>query len=204
MSNSEKTYDQLCQLIPGGVNSPFRAFHLVGGKAKILSRGKGSRIWDLDNNEYIDFCCGWGPLTLGHAHPAIVQAVTEAVAEGAIFGAPTLWELKMAEIVTELIPSMEMIRFVNSGAEAVMSALRVARSVTGRPKIVKLEGCYHGHVAPLDAVGHEAEEAGGAVALGTTTRVTQDTLLGEFNNLSSVEQLFREHPKEIALSLIHI
>lgn len=202
MSNSEKTYDQLCQLIPGGVNSPFRAFHLVGGKAKILSRGKGSRIWDLDNNEYIDFCCGWGPLTLGHAHPAIVQAVTEAVAEGAIFGAPTLWELKMAEIVTELIPSMEMIRFVNSGAEAVMSALRVARSVTGRPKIVKLEGCYHGHVAPLDAVGHEAEEAGGAVALGTTTRVTQDTLLGEFNNLSSVEQLFREHPKEIACVIL--
>lgn len=202
MSKSDEIYDQLTQLIPGGVNSPFRAFHLVGGKARILARGQGSRVWDLDGREYIDLCCGWGPLTLGHAHPAVVRAVQEAVAEGAIFGAPTVWELEMARQITELIPSMEMVRFVNSGAEAVMSSLRVARSVTARPKIVKFEGCYHGHVAPLDAVGLEAEEHGGAVALGTTPSVTKDTLLARFNDLSSVELLFRQNPQQIACVIL--
>lgn len=202
MSLSDSVYDGLCKVIPGGVNSPFRAFHLVGGKARVMKRGLGSRIWDLDDKEYIDLCCAWGPLTLGHAHPAIVQAVSEAVAEGAIFGAPNKWELEMAERLIELVPSMEMVRFVNSGAEAVMSSLRVARSVTGRPKIVKFEGCYHGHVAPLDAVGKEAEESGGAVALGTTRSVTQDTLLAEFNNISSVEALFQQYPDQIACLIL--
>ncbi len=202
MSLSDSVFDGLCKVIPGGVNSPFRAFHLVGGKARVMKRGLGSRIWDLDDKEYIDLCCAWGPLTLGHAHPAIVQAVTEAVSEGAIFGAPNKWELEMAERLIELVPSMEMVRFVNSGAEAVMSSLRVARSVTGRPKIVKFEGCYHGHVAPLDAVGKEADESGGPVPLGTTPAVTQDTLLAEFNNIASVEALFQKFPQQIACIIL--
>lgn len=202
LSRSDTVFQELCQVIPGGVNSPFRAFGLVGGKARVLKRGSGSRIWDLDDKEYIDLCCGWGPLTLGHAHPAIVKAVSEAVAEGAIFGAPTVWELEMAKAVQEFIPSMEMLRFVNSGAEAVMSSLRVARSVTQRPKIVKFEGCYHGHVAPLDAVGHEADEAGGAIALGTTSAVVQDTLLARFNDLDSVRALFQAHPSQIACVIL--
>lgn len=200
--NSDSVYEDLCRLIPGGVNSPFRAFHLVGGKARVLKRGQGSRVWDLDDKEYIDLCCGWGPLTLGHAHPAIVEAVCEAAADGVIFGAPTVWERDLALEVTQLIPSMEMVRFVNSGAEAVMSALRVARSVTRRPKIVKFEGCYHGHVAPLDAVGHEAAEQGGPVPLGTTVAVTKDTLLAEFNSLESVTRLFREHNDQIACVIL--
>ncbi len=202
MSQSDAVFDELCQVIPGGVNSPFRAFHLVGGKARVLSKGRGSRVWDLDGREYIDLCCGWGPLTLGHAHPAIVEAVTQAVQDGTIFGAPTLWELQLAQAVTGLIPSMEMIRFVNSGAEAVMSALRVARSVTQRAKIVKFEGCYHGHVAPLDAVGNEADELGGPVPLGTTRSVVADTLIAEFNNIESVRTLFREHSNEIACVIL--
>ena len=201
-SLSEQTYDQLCELIPGGVNSPFRSFHLVGGKARVLKRGQGSRVWDMDDREYIDLCCGWGPLTLGHAHPAVVKAVQEAAEEGVLFGAPTPWELELARMVTRAIPSMEMVRFVNSGAEAVMSTLRVARSVTGRAKIVKFEGCYHGHVAPLDAVGHEAQQHGGAVALGATPAAVADTLLAEFNNLESVDRLFTQFPEQIACVIL--
>lgn len=159
-------------------------------------------MWDVDDREYIDLCCAWGPLTLGHAHPSIVRAVTQAAADGAIFGAPTPWELELAKQVTELIPSMEMVRFVNSGAEAVMSCLRVARSVTRRPKIVKFEGCYHGHVAPLDAVGKEAEESGGAQALGTTAGVVQDTLLAVFNDVESVRRHFLDYPGQIACVIL--
>lgn len=202
MSKSDAIYDQLCHRIPGGVSSPFRAFQLVGGKAKVLVRGRGSRIWDADGQEYIDLCCAWGPLTLGHSHPAITAAVTEALEDGVLFGAPTPWELELAESLQNFLPSMEMLRFVNSGAEAVMSALRVARSATGRAKIVKFEGCYHGHVAPLDAVGHEAEAAGGAIPLGTTQAVVQDTLLARFGDIASVENLFKAHPDSIACVIL--
>lgn len=202
MSQSEQILQALEQVIPGGVNSPFRSFDLVGGKARVLKRGAGCRVWDVDEREYIDLCCGWGPLTLGHAHPAIVQAVSAAISEGAIFGAPTEWELEMARAVTRLVPSMEMVRFVNSGAEAVMSSLRVARSVTRRSKIVKFEGCYHGHVAPLDAVGREAEEKGGALPLGTTSAVVGDTLLATFNDLASVKSLFANQGSEIACVIL--
>lgn len=199
---SDETYQELCRYIPGGVNSPFRAFQLVGGNPRVIKRGKGCRIWDVEDREYIDLCCAWGPLTLGHAHPSVVRAVTEAVSDGAVFGAPTPWELEMAKRVTALIPSMEMVRFVNSGAEAVMSSLRVARSVTRRPKVIKFEGCYHGHVAPLDAVGKEADEAGGAQALGTTEGATRDTLPAVFNDLDSVRRLFRNHPAQIACVIL--
>lgn len=202
MSTSEVIYDRLCDIIPGGVNSPFRAFHLVGGKPKILTRGQGCRVWDADGREYIDFCCGWGPLVLGHSHPAIVAAVSEALQDGAMFGAPTPWELELAEALQRFLPSLEMMRFVNSGAEAVMSALRVARAATGRPKIIKFEGCYHGHVAPLDAAGLEAEEAGGPIPLGTTAAVVADTLLARFGDISSVEALFAAHPEQIACVIL--
>lgn len=202
MINSDALYDDLCQVIPGGVNSPFRAFNLVGGKARVLVRGQGARIWDADGREYLDFCCGWGPLVLGHSHRAVTLAVREALEDGALFGASTPWELELAHRVREAMPSMEMLRFVNSGAEAVMSALRVARSSTGRSKIVKFEGCYHGHVAPLDAVGLEAQEAGGPIALGTTPAVVADTLLARFGDIASVEQLFAEHREEIACVIL--
>lgn len=202
MPTSDQIYDTLCELIPGGVNSPFRAYHLVGGKARVMVRGRGSRVWDADGREYIDFCCGWGPLVLGHSHPAIVAAVTEALQDGALFGAPTPWEGHLARALQEFLPSLEMMRFVNSGAEAVMSALRVARAATRRPKIIKFEGCYHGHVAPLDAAGREAEEAGGPVALGTTAAVVADTLLATYGDLPSVEALFDQHPDSIACVIL--
>lgn len=202
MLSSNELYDSLCAIIPGGVNSPFRAFHLVGGKARVLVRGEGSRIWDADGKEYIDFCCGWGPLVLGHCHPSVVRAVTKALADGAIFGASTPWELELAQRVQGFLPSMEMMRFVNSGAEAVMSALRVARAFTKRPKIIKFEGCYHGHVAPLDAAGIEAEEAGGPVALGTTLATVADTLLARYGDFASLEKLFAENSGEIACLIL--
>lgn len=202
MPSSDEIFDALCRLIPGGVNSPFRAFHLVGGKARVMVRGRGCRVWDADGREYIDFCCGWGPLVLGHGHPAITQAVTEALQDGALLGAPTSWELELARKLQEFLPSLEMMRFVNSGAEAVMSALRVARAATRRPKIIKFEGCYHGHVAALDAAGREAEEAGGAIALGTTPSVVADTLLATFGDLSSVQRLFESFPKQIACVIL--
>lgn len=202
MLSSDQIYDQLGQLIPGGVNSPFRAFHLVGGKARVLVRGEGPRVWDADGREYLDLCCGWGPLVLGHSHPAVVEAVKEALVDGALFGAPTPWELELARALQGFLPNLEMMRFVNSGAEAVMSALRVARAATGRPKIVKFEGCYHGHVAPLDAAGQEAEEAGGPIPLGTTPAVVADTLLATFGELESVAELFRQHPGQIACVIL--
>ena len=197
-TNSEQIALQLRQRIPGGVNSPFRAFDLVGGLPRVLCKGRGSRVWDVDGREYIDLCGAWGPLVLGYCHPDVVAAVKEAAELGVIFGAPNPWELELAELLQECMPTLEKVRFVNSGAEAVMSAVRVARSATRRPKIIKFEGCYHGHVGCLDAVGHEADEAGGSLALGVNPRATDDTLLARFNDASSVAALFSEHPGEIA------
>lgn len=202
MSRSEQIYEDLCRIIPGGVNSPFRAFHLVGGQARVLVRGKGSRVWDADGREYFDLCCGWGPLVLGHGHPAISQAIAEASADGVLFGAPTPWELELAQRLQDFLPSLEMMRFVNSGAEAVMSALRVARAVTGRAKILKFEGCYHGHVAPLDAAGEEATQAGGPLALGATPAAVADTLLATFGDLESVEKQLQAHPGQVACVIL--
>lgn len=202
MSDSETIYKSLCRIVPGGVSSPFRSFAQVGGLARVLVKGKGSRVWDVDGKEYIDLCCGWGPLTLGHAHPAVVKAVCEAANDGVIFGAPTPWELELAEMLREALPSLEMLRFVNSGAEAVASALRVARSATGRTKVIKFEGGYHGHVPPLDAVGFEAERQGGSMPLGVPGAVIADTLLATYNDLESVERLFRAHLDNVACVVI--
>ncbi len=202
MNISKTLYQELCEVIPGGVSSPFRSFDLVGGTARVLVKGRGSRIWDADGREYIDLCCGWGPLTLGHCHPAITEAVRDALEDGVLFGAPTPWELELAQGLKDALPSLEMLRFVNSGAEAVQSCLRVARSATGRTKIVKFEGGYHGHVPPLDAAGEEAQRMGGPLALGATPGAVSDTLIAEFNNLESVMELFRVHSEDIAAVIL--
>jgi len=200
--NNEHTYQQLCRRIPGGVNSPFRAFQAVGGTPPILCRGEGSRVWDIEGKEYVDFCCAWGPLMLGHSHPTLKAALHQAIEEGCVFGASTPWELDFAEAISQAYPSMQMLRLVNSGAEAVASALRVARGVTRRPRILKFEGCYHGHVECLDSVGIEAEELGGALALGASPASAQETLIAEFNNLESVSDLLQSCGSEIAAIIV--
>ncbi|MGI5843179.1 MAG: aspartate aminotransferase family protein [Candidatus Xenobium sp.] len=200
--DSVSLFRALTELIPGGVNSPFRAFGQVGGDPPLLVRGQGSRVWDLEGREYLDLVCGWGPLLMGHCHPRIVQAVQQAAAEGTLFGSSTTWELDLARLVTEAFPSIEMVRFVNSGAEAVQSALRVARSAMGRPRILKFEGCYHGHVECLDAAGLEAEQAGGPLALGASPGAAAETLVARFNDLESVAHLLASHPGEVAAVLV--
>lgn len=200
---SAQIYKELSEIIPGGVNSPFRAFYQVGGEfPPIITHGKGSYVYDLDGNEYLDLVCGWGPLLMGHSHPHIVEAVQEAAKYGTLFGASTTWELQLAKMVREAVPSMEMLRFVNSGAEAVMSALRVARSSKNRPRILKFEGCYHGHVECIDATGIEAEESGGPLALGASPGTAAETVIAQFNNLESVEKKLIEYRGEIAAVLL--
>ena len=201
-TKSQRVFTELCKIIPGGVNSPFRGFNQVGGTPPIIVGGKGSQVYDLDGNAYLDLCCGWGPLLFGHAHPHIVEAVQKAAVKGTLFGASTEGELKLAEMVREAYPSMEMLRFVNSGAEAVASALRVARSVTRRPRIMKFEGCYHGHVEALDAAGQEAQEAGGPLALGASPGAAAETVIANFNDLQSVRELFQRYPQEIAAAIL--
>ena len=149
MSESKRLLDAAGRIIPGGVNSPVRAFRAVGGAPPFISRGEGARLWDVDGRAYIDFVGSWGPLILGHAAPAVVEAVTEAARRGTSYGAPTALEVDMAEAVTAAYPSMEMVRLVSSGTEAAMSAIRVARGATGRDLLVKFDGCYHGHADSL-------------------------------------------------------
>lgn len=185
---SDKTYQALCEVFPRGVNSPFRAFDLVGGRPPVLVKGAGSRVWDQDGREYLDLCCAWGPLVLGHAHPAVVEAACAAVRDGALFGAPTPWELELGELLRDLLPSMEMMRLVNSGAEAVMSALRVARAATGRPRVLKFQGCYHGHVECLDALDARVPPLG----TGASPGAASETVLAVFNDLESVERALDE------------
>jgi glutamate-1-semialdehyde 2,1-aminomutase len=142
---SDKLWQEATRLLPGGVNSPVRAFHAVGGTPFFTQRAKGSRLWDVDGNEYIDYVCSWGPAILGHAHPKVVRAVQEAARDGTSFGTPNPREIRLGQLVCEAFPSIQKVRFVNSGTEATMSAIRLARGFTKRDKIVKFEGCYHGH-----------------------------------------------------------
>ena len=200
---SEELYREACRYLPAGVNSPVRAFKAVGGTPFFVARGQGARFWDVDGKEYIDYVASWGPLILGHAHPEVVEFVSQVAARGTSFGAPTELEVELARRVVEAVPSMEMVRFVNSGTEATMSALRLARGYTGRDKIVKFEGCYHGHVDYLLA------KAGSGVLTfslpgtpGVPRDFTRHTLLATYNDLDSVRRVFEEVGEEIAAIIV--
>lgn len=200
---SAELYATAKRRIPGGVNSPARSWGAVGGEPLFLARGAGSRVWDADGNEYIDYVCSWGPLILGHAHPQVIAAISAAAADGTSFGAPTERENIIAQMVADAYDSIDMARFVSSGTEATMSALRLARAYTGRPKIVKFEGGYHGHSdALLVAAGSGALAHGIPDSAGVTESFAQDTLLSKFNDLPSVEAHFRAFPHDIACVIV--
>jgi glutamate-1-semialdehyde 2,1-aminomutase len=200
---SEALFTHACDLMPGGVNSPVRAFKAVGGTPRFIARGEGAYLFDVDGNRYIDYVLSWGPLILGHADPRVVAAIQEAAARGASFGAPTEAEVRLAELVVAAVPSIEMLRFVNSGTEATMSALRLARAYTQRPKIVKFAGGYHGHADMLlVAAGSGALTLGVPDSPGVPAGATAETLVAPYNDLSAVEQLFAQYPAEVAAVIV--
>ncbi len=203
LSRSRKLFSQAQALIPGGVNSPVRSFRAVGGQPPFIQKGKGSRLWDVDGNQYIDYVGSWGPLILGHAAPEIVAAVQQAAALGTSFGAPTEGEGELARLIHEAVPSMEMVRFVNSGTEATMSALRLARAYTGRSKVVKFAGCYHGHAdGLLVQAGSGSLTHGMPSSAGVPAAYAQETLVAQYNDVPSVERLFDEYAGQIACVIV--
>jgi len=202
-TKSEAAFERAQKVIPGGVNSPVRAFRGVGGTPPFIARGQGSHIFDIDGNEYIDYVGSWGPLLLGHRHPAIVEAVREALETGTSFGAPTEREIDLAEAIREAVPSMEMVRLVNSGTEATMSAIRVARGFTGRDLTVKFEGCYHGHVdSLLVKAGSGLATLGIADTQGVPKGFTDTTVALPYNSVDAVEAAFRAHGDRIASVIV--
>lgn len=191
------------RVIPGGVNSPVRAFGGVGGIPRFIARAEQAYLWDADDQRYIDYVLSWGPLILGHAHPAVVAALQAAIPHGTSYGAPTVVETELAQLIVDTIPSVEMVRFVNSGTEATMSALRLARAYTGRSKIVKFSGCYHGHAdLLLVQAGSGVTTLGLPDSPGVTAAVASDTLTVPYNNLAAVERLFDLYPTEIAAVIV--
>ncbi len=191
------------QLFPGGVNSPVRAFRAVGGDPVVMAAGTGARVTDVDGREYIDLLGSWGPLILGHAHPVVVQAIVEAAARGTSFGAPTEHEVRLAELITDAMPALERLRFVSSGTEAAMSALRVARAATHRPKVLKFDGCYHGHSdALLVSAGSGVLTLGLPASAGVPAAWTADTLSVPYNDLTAVAQAFERYPDQIAAVIV--
>jgi len=200
---SEALFARARQVIPGGVNSPVRAFRAVGGQPIFIERGEGAYLFDVDGNRYIDYVGSWGPLILGHAHPQVVAAVTAAAQRGTSYGAPTEAEVWLAELVIAAVPSIELVRFVNSGTEATMSALRVARAYTGRNKIIKFAGGYHGHADMLlVAAGSGALTLGTPDSPGVPPAATAETLVAPYNDLAAVQELYARFPDEIAAVIV--
>ena len=203
VTRSQELFAQALQHIPGGVNSPVRSFRSVQGQPRFMARGQGSHVWDVDGNEYIDYLGSWGPLILGHAHPAVVEAVKMAAEGGTSFGAPIAQEVELAQLVCQAFPSIEKVRLVSSGTEACMSAIRLARAHTGRSKIIKFSGCYHGH-----ADGLLVQAGSGALALGVpnSAGVPQayagETLIAQYNDLGAVDQLFQAYPDQVAAVIV--
>lgn len=203
MTLSEQLFERAQRTIPGGVNSPVRAFKSVGGTPVFIDRADGAYIYDVDGKQYIDYVGSWGPMLLGHNHPAIREAVIKAAEKGLSFGAPCPAEIEMAELVSSLVPSMEMVRMVSSGTEATMSAIRLARGYTGRNTIVKFEGCYHGHAdSLLVKAGSGALTLGVPNSPGVPADFAKYTLTSEFNNLPQLEALFAEHGDDIACIIV--
>ena len=203
MGSSEALFDQAKKVLPGGVNSPVRAYRAVGMAPRFITGAHGAYIYDEDGKKYIDYVCSWGPMILGHDHPAIREAVERAVKDGLSFGAPTRREVEIAELMVELVPNIEMVRMVNSGTEAVMSAVRLARGATGRDKIVKFEGCYHGHSdCLLVNAGSSALAGGHPSSAGVPEDIVKHTLTAQFNDLASVEELLEAWPGQVACVIV--
>ncbi len=203
MQRTHQLFQQARELIPGGVNSPVRAFKGVGGEPIFFERGEGPYMWDVDGKRYVDYVCSWGPLVAGHADPEVIRRVQETAANGLSFGTPVELEVEMARTLCQHVPSLEMVRLVNSGTEATMSALRLARGFTGRDKIVKFQGNYHGHVdALLAQAGSGALTLGVPGCPGVPESVVADTLTVPFNDIDAVEQCFNEHGNQIAAVIV--
>src|SRR6202046_1350409 len=202
-TRSQQLFERAKRIIPGGVNSPVRAHRSVGGTPPFIERGEGAHIFDADGNEYIDYVGSWGPLILGHRHPVILDALNHAISRGTSFGAPTEQEIELAETVRKMFPSIEMVRLVNSGTEATMSALRVARGFTNRDLTVKFEGCYHGHVdSLLVKAGSGVATLGLPDSPGVPKGFRDSTLTVPFNNIDAVEAAFRAHEDKIAAVIV--
>jgi len=200
---NDPLFERAKRVIPGGVNSPVRAFRAVGGTPRFVKRAQGAYFWDANERRYIDYIGSWGPMILGHGHPAVVEAVQKAVLEGFSFGAPTAREIELAEEILKFVPSMDMVRLVSSGTEAGMSAIRLARGATGRSKIIKFEGCYHGHAdALLVKAGSGLATFGNPTSAGVPAEVVQHTLVLEYNNLQQLEEAFTLHGKDVACLMI--
>jgi glutamate-1-semialdehyde 2,1-aminomutase len=202
-SASAALFARAQKVIPGGVNSPVRAFRAVGGTPRFIARAEGATLWDADGQRYIDYIGSWGPMILGHGHPAVLEAVIKAAGEGLSFGAPTEREVELAEEILKLVPSMEQVRLVSSGTEAAMSAIRLARGATGRSRFIKFEGCYHGHAdALLVKAGSGLATFGNPTSAGVPPEVVQHTMVLEYNNLAELEAAFALHGREIACVMI--
>ena len=200
---SSKLFHEAKKVIPGGVNSPVRAFKSVGGTPIFIEKAKGAKLYDEDGNIYLDFISSWGPMIFGHAYQPIIEAVNNQAVKGTSYGIPTILETKIASLALNMIPNMDKIRFVNSGTEACMSAIRLARGVTNREKIIKFKGCYHGHSDSfLIEAGSGAVTFGSPSSPGVTKGTAKDTLLAEYNNLEDVSNFFSEYPKEIAAIIV--
>ncbi len=202
-SRNEILFEKSQLVIPGGVNSPVRAFRSVGGTPVFIARGDGAHVWDVDGKRYIDYVGSWGPLVLGHAHPEVVKAVQDAAARGLSFGAPTESELEMAQWITRCLPSMQQVRLVSSGTEATMTAIRLARGFTGRPKIVKFEGCYHGHAdSLLVKAGSGALTLGRPSSAGVPPEITAHTIVLDYNDPAMLEAAFKAQGDQIAAVIV--